>query len=125
MAISGLSSDLRDIEDAAAEGHQRAQLALEMYTYRIRKYIGAYAAAMNGVDVIVFTAGVGENGPIQRAMICPHLSYLGAQFDPSVNDFKAQEREISTPSSRVKLWVIPTNEELMIARDTMMLAKTS
>ena len=119
IGITGLSSDMRDIEDAAAEGDSRAQLGLEMYTYRIRKYIGAYAAAMNGVDVIAFTAGVGENGPIPRGLICPHLTFLGAEFDPALNDFKGKEREISTPTSRVKLWVIPTNEELMIARDTM------
>lgn len=119
LGITGFSSDMRDIEDAAEEGDPRAQLALEMYTYRVRKYIGAYAAAMNGVDVIVFTAGVGENGPIPRAMICPKLSYLGAEFDASVNEFKGQEREISTPNSKVKLWVVPTNEELMIARDTL------
>lgn len=119
LGITGLSSDMRDIEDAVEEGDQRAQLALDMYTYRVRKYIGAYAAAMNGVDVIVFTAGVGENGPIPRSMICPQLSYLGAEFDASVNEFKGQEREISTPNSKVKLWVVPTNEELMIARDTL------
>ncbi len=119
LGVSGLSSDMRDIEDAVEEGDERAKLAMEMYTYRIRKYIGAYAAAMNGVDAIVFTAGIGENGPMQRAMICPYLSYLGAEFDPSVNDFKGQEKAISTPDSKVKLFVIPTNEELMIARDTL------
>jgi len=119
LGITGLSSDMRDLEDAAEEGDERAQLALDMYCYRVRKYIGAYAAAMNGVDVIVFTAGVGENGPIPRSILCPHLTYLGAEFDPSVNNFKGKEREISKPGSKVKLWVIPTNEELVIARDTM------
>ncbi|PIE33445.1 acetate kinase [candidate division KSB3 bacterium] len=123
LGITGLSSDMRDLEDAAAEGDERAQLALEMYCYRVRKYIGAYAAAMNGVDAIVFTAGVGESGPIPRSMLCPHLSYLGADFDLSANDFKGKEREISKPDSKVKLWVIPTNEELMIARDTMELTQ--
>ena len=119
LGLTGLSSDMRDIEDAADEGNKRAQLALEMYIYRIRKYIGAYAAAMDGVDVIVFTAGIGERSPIVRAGVCKQLGYLGAEFDATKNDFKSEEREISTPSSKVKLWVIPTNEELMIARDTM------
>jgi acetate kinase len=123
LGITGLSSDMRDLEDAAAEGDERAQLGLDMYCYRVRKYIGAYAAAMNGVDAIVFTAGVGECGPIPRSMICPELSYLGADFDLEVNDFKAQEREISKPDSKVKLYVIPTNEELVIARDTLALTK--
>ena len=123
LGITGLSSDMRDLEDAAAEGDERAQLGLEMYCYRVRKYIGAYAAAMNGVDAIVFTAGVGECGPIPRSMICPKLSYLGVDFDLEVNDFKAQEREISKPGSKVKLYVIPTNEELVIARDTLELTK--
>lgn len=123
LGLTGLSSDMRDIEDAAAAGDERAQLALQMYTYRIRKYIGAYAAAMDGVDAIVFTAGVGENGPHPRSMICPHLAYLGAEFDAAANDFKGKEAEISTPNSKVKLWVIPTNEELVIARDTMELAQ--
>jgi acetate kinase len=123
LGITGLSSDMRDLEDAAEEGDERAQLGLDMYCYRVRKYIGAYAAAMNGVDAIVFTAGVGECGPIPRSMICPKLSYLGADFDPEVNEFKALEREISKPESRVKLYVIPTNEELVIARDTLELTK--
>jgi acetate kinase len=123
LGITGLSSDMRDLEDAAAEGDERAQLGLDMYCYRVRKYIGVYAAAMNGVDAIVFTAGVGECGPIPRSMICPKLSYLGADFDLEVNDFKAKEREISKPDSKVKLYVIPTNEELVIARDTLELTR--
>ncbi len=123
LGITGISSDMRDIEDRAAEGNERAQLALDMYTYRIRKYIGAYAATMDGVDVIVFTAGIGERGPIPRRAICSKLGYLGAEFDPEKNEFKSEEREISTPNSKVKLWVIPTNEELMIARETLALAQ--
>ncbi|PID56067.1 acetate kinase [candidate division KSB3 bacterium] len=123
LGITGLSSDMRDLEDAAAKGDERAKLGLNMYCYRVRKYIGAYAAAMNGVDAIVFTAGIGECGPIPRSMICPKLSYLGADFDPELNDFKAQEREISKPGSKVKLYVIPTNEELVIARDTLTLTQ--
>ncbi len=125
LGVTGLSSDMRDLEDAAAAGDERAMLAMEMYTYRIRKYIGAYAAAMNGVDAIVFTAGIGERGPMQREMICPHLSFLGADFDLAANDFKGEEREITTPASKVKIFVIPTDEELVIARDTMELTKRS
>ncbi|MCP4400183.1 MAG: acetate kinase [bacterium] len=123
LGITGLSSDMRDLEDAVEEGDERAQLGMEMYCYRIRKYIGSYAAAMNGIDAIVFTAGVGECGPIQRSMICQKLGYLGADFNPDVNEFKAKEREISKPDSKVKLYVIPTNEELVIARDTLKLTK--
>ncbi len=123
LGITGLSSDMRDLEDAVEEGDERAQLGMEMYCYRIRKYIGSYAAAMNGIDAIVFTAGVGECGPIQRSMICQELGYLGADFNPDVNEFKAKEREISKPDSKVKLYVIPTNEELVIARDTLKLTK--
>ncbi len=119
LGISGLSSDMRDLEDAAAEGNERAQLALDMYAYRIRKYIGAYAAVMNGVDVIAFTAGIGERGPISREAICKHLTYLGVDFDPELNDCKGKELEITKPGSKVKVWVVPTNEELMIARDTL------
>ena len=123
LGISGIGSDMRDIEDGVEAGNERAQLALDMYTYRIRKYIGAYAAAMDGVDVIVFTAGVGENGPVPRQAICQHLDYLGVEFDEELNDFKGEEREITKPSSKVKIWVVPTNEELMIARDTMDIVK--
>ncbi|GAK52350.1 acetate kinase [Candidatus Moduliflexus flocculans] len=119
LGVTGLSSDMRDLEDATEKGDERAKLAMEMYTYRIRKYIGAYAAAMNGVDAIVFTAGIGERGPMQREMICPHLSYLGVEFDPVANDFKGEERDITKPTSKVKVFVIPTDEELVIARDTM------
>jgi acetate kinase len=119
MGVSGVSSDMRDIEEQIAANNERAQLAHDMYTYRIAKYIGAYAAAMNGVDVIVFTAGIGENGPMQRKAICRNLGYLGVEIDAIQNDFRGKEREISTPFSKVKVWVIPTNEELMIARETM------
>jgi acetate kinase len=119
MGVSGVSSDMRDIEEQIAADNERAQLAHDMYTYRIAKYIGAYAAVMNGVDVIVFTAGIGENGPMQRKAICRNLGYLGVEIDTKQNDFKGKEREISTPFSKVKVWVIPTNEELMIARETM------
>ncbi len=113
------SSDMRDIEDAALEGDEMARLTLDIYEYRIAKYIGAYAAAMNGVDVIVFTAGVGENSPIIREEICEnYLGYLGVKIDKEANDVKGEERIISTPDSKVTVMVIPTNEELVIARDT-------
>jgi acetate kinase len=123
LGVSGISSDMRDIEDAVQEFNERAQLAHTMYCYRIRKYIGAYAAVMNGVDVIVFTAGIGERGPMQRKAICSQLSYLGVDFDEERNDVKAEEREVTTPDSNVKVWVIPTNEELMIARETLELTQ--
>lgn len=123
LGISGISSDMRDIEEAIQVMHERAQLAHNMYCYRIRKYIGAYAAAMNGVDAIVFTAGIGERGPMQRKAVCSELSYLGVDFDEKANEFKADEREITKPNSKVKVWVIPTNEELMIAQETLELVK--
>ena len=119
LGLSGLSSDMRDITDAAASGNTRAEHALDVYTYRIRKYIGAYAAAMDGVDVIVFTAGIGENSPLIRERVCTCLTYLGVDFDVTRNTSGEKEREITRPSSNVKVWVIPTNEELMIARETM------
>lgn len=118
LGISGVSSDFRDIGDAAKEGNERAQLALDMFHYQVRKEIGAFAAAMGGVDVITFTAGVGENGIEDRAAICKGLEYLGAKLDPEKNNVRGKDAEISTADSTVKLYVIPTNEELMIARDT-------
>jgi acetate kinase len=123
LGISGISSDMRDIENAIQEFNDRAQLAHAMYCYRIRKYIGAYAAAMNGVDVIVFTGGIGERGPMQRKAICSELTYLGVDFDEELNDFRAEERPITREGSKVQVWVIPTNEELMIARETLELVK--
>lgn len=118
LGISGVSSDFRDLGDAAKEGNDRAQLALDMFHYQVRKEIGAFAAAMGGVDVITFTAGVGENGIEDRAAICQGLEYLGAKLDPEKNNTRGKDAEISTDDSTVKLYVIPTNEELMIARDT-------
>ncbi|MBQ1248617.1 MAG: acetate kinase [Selenomonadales bacterium] len=119
--VSGVSSDFRDIEGAAAEGNAQAQLALDMFAYRVQKYIGAYVAAMNGVDAIVFTAGLGENGISMRAKIASELGYLGTTLCEKRNDVRGKAREISTEGSAVKLFVIPTNEELMIARDTKVL----
>ncbi|WP_448517384.1 acetate kinase [Pseudothermotoga sp.] len=115
---NNLSSDMRDIEDAAHSGNEIAQLALDIYVYKIAKYIGAYAAAMNGVDAIVFTAGVGENSPYVREKVCEYLGFLGVKIDRQLNDVKGVERIISTPDSKIAVLIVPTNEELVIARDT-------
>ena len=118
LGISGVSSDFRDLGQAAAEGNERAQLALDMFHYQVRKEIGAFAAAMGGVDVITFTAGVGENGIEDRAAIAEGLEYLGSKLDPQRNNVRGKDALISTDDSTVKMYVIPTNEEIMIARDT-------
>ena len=120
--ITGISSDFRDIEDAAAEGNQLAINALDAYAQRVKKYIGAYAAEMNGVDAIVFTAGLGENGIGMREMICADMDFMGIKLDPEKNDVRGKDRIISSDDSRVKVLLIPTNEELMIARDTLRLS---
>jgi len=117
--ISGLSSDMRDIDAAADSGHERAALARDMLYYGIKKYIGSYAAAMGGVDIIVFTAGIGENGPELREGVMKDMEWLGAKLDPAKNNFKGKEAVISTDDSKVTICVIPTNEEIMIARDTL------
>ena len=122
LGISGVSSDFRDLETAAKAGNERAQLALDKFHYEVRKDIGAYAAAMGGVDAIVFTAGVGENGVGNRAAICQGLEYLGVKIDPARNAERADEHLISTDDSPVQVWVLATNEELMIARDTKEIA---
>ena len=119
LGITGESSDMRDVENAAKEGNERAQLALDMYFYRIKKYIGAYAAAMGGVDIIVFTAGVGENQMGMREEVCKGLEFLGVQFDAERNKTRGEEAVISAEGSKVTVCVIPTDEELMIASDTM------
>jgi acetate kinase len=116
--ISGISSDLRDVEREFAAGNERARLALEVYCYHIRKYIGAYAVALGHVDAIIFTAGVGENGSMIREWACRGLGILGAELDPFENGVRHDEAVISKATSRVKIMVVPTNEELMIARDT-------
>ncbi|MGY0372111.1 acetate kinase [Clostridium sp. JNZ J1-5] len=118
FGISGVSSDFRDIEAAAAEGNERAQLALDMFKYRVIQYVGAYTAVMGGVDAIVFTAGLGENGIEIREEIGNALSFAGTKVDSEKNNVRGEARIISTDDSKVKLMVIPTNEELMIARDT-------
>ena len=119
IGITGISSDMRDIENAAKEGNERAQLALKMYDYRIKKYIGAYAAALGGVDVVVFTAGVGENQTGTRAQACKGLEFMGIKIDEAKNaTIYGEEAIISTPDSKVKVVVVPTDEEIVIARDT-------
>ena len=118
LGISGISSDFRDLEDAAAEGNKKAQIALDIFHYRVAKYVGEYAAAMNGVDAVVFTAGIGENGPETREAICEYLGYLGIFIDKDRNNCRGKEVIISTEDSKIKALAIPTNEELVIARDT-------
>ena len=118
LGISGVSSDFRDLEKAAGEGNKRAQLALDMFYYRVKKYIGAYAAAMGGVDAIVFTAGLGENSPDAREEILKGLDFLGFEVDLEKDNVRGKETIFSSDNSKVKLMVIPTNEELMIAKDT-------
>jgi len=119
LALSnGLSSDFRDLEAGAAEGNEACKLALEKFYYEVAKYVGAYAAALNGIDVLTFTAGVGENGIATRQAVCDYLGFMGVKIDPELNKVRGKEALISTPDSKVQVWVIPTNEELMIAQDT-------
>ena len=119
LALSnGLSSDFRDLEAGAAEGNEACILALEKFYYEVAKYVGAYAAALNGIDVLTFTAGVGENGVTIRKAICEYLAFMGVKIDDEKNNVRGKETLISTPDSSVQVWVIPTNEELMIAQDT-------
>lgn len=121
--LSGVSSDFRDLENAAADGNERAQLAQDVFGYRVAKYIGAYTAAMNGVDALVFTAGLGENNHIMREYICSYLGYLGVEIDVKENAVRSVEKVVSSGNSKVKVMVIPTNEELAIARETVELLK--
>ena len=122
LGLSGVSSDFRDVKQAAEDGNERAQLTIEAYVYRIVKYIGAYTAAMNGVDAIVFTAGVGENASVIREKVCDYLGYLGVELDKEKNNNLSGDVEyISTEDSKVKVIVLPTNEELAIARETVKL----
>ncbi|HAX96364.1 MAG TPA: acetate kinase [Prolixibacteraceae bacterium] len=119
LGLTGLSSDMREIEKASAEGNEKAALALDMYNYRVKKYIGAYAAAMGGIDILVFTGGIGENADTTRLGSSSGLEYMGIEVDPEKNqNVRGEECEISTPRSKVKVMVVPTNEELMIALDT-------
>ena len=121
--LSGVSSDFRDLEKAADEGNKKAQLAQDVFGYRVAKYIGAYTAAMNGVDAIAFTAGLGENNGIMREYVCSFLGYLGVEIDKEKNSVRGEETIVSTPNSKVKVLVVPTKEELAIARETMELVK--
>ena len=118
LGLSGVSSDFRDLENASKEGNTRAQLAIDVFVYDVKKYIGAYAAAMGGVDAVVFTAGVGENSASLRAEMVKGLEFMGIKMDLEKNDFRGEERDVSAPDAAVKVLVIPTNEELMIAMDT-------
>ena len=120
LGLSGQFSDNRDITSAAQQGDKRSQLVTDMLTYEIKKYIGSYTAAMNGLDVVIFTGGIGENAPEVRKGVCENMEYLGIKLDSSVNDgLKGKLTKISAPDSKVEVWVIPTNEELLIARDTL------
>lgn len=123
LALSGFSSDLRDIELEAEKGNERAELALSVFASRIHKYIGSYAARMYGVDAIIFTAGIGENSDVIRARVLNGLEFMGVYWDPSLNQLRGDERFISYPHSPVKVMVIPTDEEVMIARDVVRLSK--
>lgn len=118
LGISGVSSDFRDIEEAAKQGNKRAQLALDVFAHDVKKYIGSYAAILNGLDVLVFTAGLGENSIEMREKICQKLDFLGIKLDPEKNRVRGEEAEVQAADSRVRILVIPTNEELLIARDT-------
>lgn len=121
--LSGVSSDFRDLEQAEAQGNKLASLALKTFYYRVTKYIGAYAAAMNGVDILVFTAGLGENSPETREAVCANLSFLGVVIDKQKNIVRGKEVDLSVDGAKVRVMLIPTNEELMIARDTVAIAK--
>ena len=124
QGVSGVSSDFRDLEKAAREGNERAQLALDMFAYQGKKIIGSYAAAMEGVDVIVFTAGIGENTDMMRKAMCEGLEFMGVEFDDEANNgLRGKEAIISKPTSKVTVCVIPTNEELAIAQETERLVK--
>jgi len=119
LGVSGISSDMRDVENAAADGNERAQIALDMYNYRVKKFIGAYSAAMGGVDLILFTGGIGENGDDVRYEVCKDLQYLGVEFDNEINKGKrGVDLELTKPGSKTKVVMVATNEELVIAQDT-------
>ncbi|MDS1029903.1 acetate kinase [Bacillota bacterium LX-D] len=118
LALSGVSSDFRDIEGSANEGNERSKLALEKFAYDVKKYIGAYSAALNGLDILVFTAGLGEDSYTMRESICKDLDFLGIKIDVDKNKVRGQEVEVTAPGSKVRVFVIPTNEEVVIARET-------
>ena len=119
MGVSGVSSDFREIDEAIAAGNEQAKLARNIFIYRVKKYIGSYIAAMNGVDAIVFTAGIGENGPDVREEICADMDGLGIKIDAEANNVRGKEVNVSAPDAKVQVWIVPTNEELAIAQDTV------
>ena len=121
LGVSGLSNDSRDVNNAAREGNERCRLAVDMQQYEVAKYVGSYITAMNGIDALVFTGGIGENDPGMREYVSGQLGFLGVTIDLEKNKLRGEEVELSTPESKVKVWVIPTNEELVIARDTLAL----
>ena len=122
LGVSGISSDNRDVGAAAAKGDKRAKLASEMLQYDIKKYIGSYAAVMNGLDAVIFTGGIGENASEVREGVCENMDFLGIKIDKELNKtIHGELKKISTPDSKAEVWVIPTNEELLIARDTLAL----
>ena len=126
LGLSGISSDNRDIEKAAADGNERAVLVTELLAYDIKKYIGSYAAAMNGLDAVIFTGGIGENASEVRENVCDNMEFLGIKIDKEVNaGTRGKLKRISTLDSKVEVWVVPTNEELLIARDTLALINQS
>ena len=119
LGLSGISSDNRDVTRAADKGDPRAQLTVDMLSYQIKKFVGSYAAAMGGIDAVVFTGGIGENDHHVRKRVCAGMAFLGLNIDEVINrESQGREQNISAPHSRVETWVIPTNEELLIARDT-------
>jgi acetate kinase len=119
LGISGISSDMREIQTAIEKGDKRAELAMNMYNYRIKKYVGSYAAILGGMDILVFTGGVGENQAVTRSEVCKNMEFMGIELDEELNNsVRAQEVVISKPTSKVKVVIIPTDEELTIARDT-------
>jgi len=125
LGMSGVSSDFRDLENGAENGDEACKLARDKFCYEVAKYVGAYTAALNGIDVLTFTAGVGENDNGVRAGVCEYLGFLGIKIDPEKNNTRGKEIMISTPDSKVQVWVVPTNEELMIAQDTAELVKAA
>ena len=122
LGVSGISSDNRNISEAASHGDKRAQLVTDMLVYEIKKYIGSYAAVMNGLDAVLFTGGIGENAYDVRAAVCKDMDYLGIKLDEKANNgLRGELAKISADDSKVQVWVVPTNEELLIARDTLAL----
>ena len=120
LGVSGVGSDNRDIQEAANHGNKRAELVSEMLTYEIKKYIGSYAAAMNGIDAILFTGGIGENSWEVREAVCEDMDYFGIKIDKELNrSIRGKLTKLSTPDSKIEVWIVPTNEELLIARDTL------